>query len=126
MPAASPPVYSGAITVCATETLNAMTFATGLSNSAVTTAAYTINLATPRLNFASGFRSTSAGHFNGPMGARPRRAKPGLPHQSTSRRSPADFTFQATSAIADGFTFAIQKSAGGIDALGSGGAELGD
>ena len=36
-----------------------------------------------------------------------------------------DFNFQATSATADGFTFALQKSSGGITALGNGGADLG-
>jgi hypothetical protein len=134
-PTASSPVYSGAITVSATEALNAMAFATGFPNSAVATAAYTINLATPAVTFASGFTSTTLSLINGAT------IKSGALQWTDGGQTevrdawfttpvnvPAfttDFAFQATSATADGFTFAIQKSAGGINALDNGGAELG-
>ena len=60
-PTTSSTVYSGAITVSATETLEAIAVETGYTNSAVATAAYTINplLPAPTFSPAAGTYTTS-------------------------------------------------------------------
>jgi hypothetical protein len=60
-PTANSAVYSGAITVSSTETIEAIALASGYTNSAVTSAAYTINLptATPVFSVSSGTYTTA-------------------------------------------------------------------
>jgi len=133
-PTASSAIYSGPITVSATQTLNAIAVASGVSDSAVGSAAYTISAATPTINFGSGFTSANLNLYGATIsggalqltdggGGENRLAwylKPVNVQAFTS-----DFNFQNTAAVADGFMFIIQNSANGVWALGGSGGNLG-
>jgi hypothetical protein len=133
-PTTSSTVYSGAITVSATETVEAIAIATGHSTSAIASAAYTISSVAPTVNFSSGFTSTGlnlvgASIVSGALeltdgGAGEQRAA-WFTTPVNVQSFTTTFEFQLTSATADGFTFAIQNSAPGVWAIGGNGENLG-
>ncbi len=134
-PTTSSSVYSGAITVSATETLEAMAVETGYANSPVATAVYTISLpGTTYINYVANEFNTSALNLNngatvtggmlqltdGGVGEdRSAWFATEVPVQSFI----TNFTFEQLNAAADGMTFAIQS--GGVWALGDPGGGLG-
>ncbi len=122
-PTTSSAVYSGPITVSSNETLEAMAVETGYTNSPTATAAYVINPnAAPVINFPSGFASSqdqltllgstqltgSSVQLTGASGAEAGAAWFATPVNVQSFAT--DFSFQLTSASADGFTFAIHNN----------------
>jgi len=133
-PTTSSSLYSGAVTVSASETLEAIAVATGYSNSAVATAAYTISSTAPTINFGSGFTSSNlnllgSSIVNGALrltdgGSGEERAAWVMTPVNVQAFT-TTFTFQQTSAVADGFTFAIQNSSPGVWAVGGNGGSLG-
>lgn len=139
-PTASSAVYSSAIAVGATETIKALTVASGYTNSSVSTGTYTISTSgsggggTSTINFASGFSATGM-QFNGNAALNGNRLQ--LSDTSTTFEDSSafwnqkvnvqvftnDFTFQITNPGADGMTFTIQGAT--PSALGGSGGSLG-
>lgn len=136
-PTTSSSVYSGAISISSTTTLQAIAVKSGYTNSTVAAATYTISTTTTSTNlpnYANGFSATnlnlvyraglSSNVLNlttgsGQIGAAWFTKK--VPVSSFT----TDFTFQLTNATADGFTFTIQNSSSNVWALGYGTAGLG-
>ena len=133
-PTTSSTVYSGPITVSATETLNAIAVATGFSTSAVGSAAYTIAAVAPVINFSTGFTSTGLNLLGASITNNALEVTNGTAGEAHAawyttpvnvQAFTSDFTFQDTSATADGMTFAIQNASPGIWAVGGNGGSLG-
>jgi hypothetical protein len=133
-PTTSSTVYSGPISVSATETLNAIAVATGYTTSSDAAAIYTIGAAPPIINFASGFTATGLNLLGATIvnstleltdgnGGEERAAWFTTPVNIQSFTT--SFNFQETSATADGFTFTIQNYAPEIWSVGGNGADLG-
>ncbi|HXO05503.1 MAG TPA: L-type lectin-domain containing protein, partial [Candidatus Sulfotelmatobacter sp.] len=91
---------------------------------------------TPNINFASGFTSSTGLQFNGSAilsnsqleltnGGEMEAGSVFFTTPININSFTTNFTFQLTSAVADGFTFAIQNSSGGVTALGPTGGGLG-
>jgi hypothetical protein len=134
-PTTSSTKYTGAITVSTSETITAMAAETGYNNSRLTLAVFTINTGgTTLINFGTnGFSAASLSVNNGASvisGDLQLTDGGSGENRSAWYSTPVpigsfvtDFSFQQSSAAADGMTFTIQNS--NIWALGYGGSGLG-
>ena len=135
-PTTASPVYSGPITVGATETINAMAVSSGFSNSLVASGTYTLNIGQTGINFTTGFAGTQGTTmiFDGNTDLDDTRLQ--LTNGTTGEASAAwyyqqvnvqafntEFSIQLSNPVADGMTFAIQGE--NLAALGASGAGLG-
>ena len=132
-PTTNSTVYSTAVNISATTTLKALAVKSGLNNSAVATAVYTIGAA-PTINYNAGFTATNLA-LNGTSvlnGSRLRltNSASGASKASAWYKTPVniqkfttDFQFQLSQPNADGMAFVIQNS--GTTAIGAGGGALG-
>ncbi len=135
-PTTASTLYSTAIAVSATETIKAIAVATGYTNSAVASAAYTITTTTapPVINFPTAFTATGLNLYgpsivNGALvltngGA----GESNIAWYTTPvnvQKFTTDFTFTETNATADGFTFTLQNAPAGIWAIGGNAYQLG-
>jgi len=133
-PTASSTLYTGAITVSATETVKAIATATGYSASSVSSAAYTISSTAPVVNYATQF-STTGLYFNGAKvvnnalqltdGGGAEGHSVWFTTRVNVQKFTTDFDFLQTSATADGFAFVVQGAPKNIYAVGGNGASLG-
>jgi hypothetical protein len=131
-------LYSGPVTVSATELIEAIATAPGYSTSAVGSVAYTINGGTtPIINDPSGFLNSTGLSLVGGATVTGNMlqlstAAGGVQSNAVWYATPvnvqkftADFDFQIVSPAGDGFTFALQNSAAGVNAIGMAGGGLG-
>jgi hypothetical protein len=118
-PTTSSTMYSGPITVSATETIEAIAVETGYTSSSVVMAAYTIGAVTTYINYPSGGFTGSALSLNygaSVTGGLLQLTDGGADEERSAwfttkvpvQAFTTNFTFQLSNASADGMTFAIQ------------------
>jgi hypothetical protein len=134
-PTTSSTRYTGPFTVNSTETIKAIVIASGYTNSAVATAAYTIQAATPSINLGAGFAASQGkmvlngtAQLNGSglqltNGATSQEGSAWYATPVNVQSFTTNFTFQLTNPEANGITFTIQNQ--GPAALGMFGTGLG-
>jgi hypothetical protein len=128
--------YTTPIAVTSTSTIKAIASSSGLNDSPVATATYTINPNATVINFGIGFSTPTGMQLNGSTDLDDSRLQ--LTNGGQSEAGSAffttpvnisnfttDFTFQLSDAQADGMTFTIQNSSAGATALGPAGGGLG-
>jgi len=135
-PTTASTVYSGPITVGATETVNAIAVSAGFKNSLVASGTYTLNIGQTGIDFTTGFAGTQGTTmiFDGNADLDDTRLQ--LTNGTTGEASSAwfaqqvnvqafntEFSFQLSNPVADGMTFAIQGE--NLTALGASGEGLG-
>ena len=136
MPTLASQLYTGPFTIISSETVNAVAFVSGVGQSNVATAAYVIQDGGEAINFAGGFANAQGLSFNGnaanlndgtlKLTDTARTFEAGSVFFNVPvdvRQFQTSFTFQLTSAAADGFTFTIQSNSPTV--VGPGGGGLG-
>jgi Legume lectin domain/Chitobiase/beta-hexosaminidase C-terminal domain len=120
-PTASSTLYTGPITVGASETIAAIAIDPAEQNSNVATAAYVIQAAGSSINFGGGFSSTTGLTLNGSTlatndtrlqltnGQKDESGSMFWSQPTGIQQFTTDFEFQLSLAQGDGFTFAIQN-----------------
>ena len=135
-PTTSSTKYMGPVSVGVTETVSAIAVASGLSNSAVASGLYTIDLGVSSINFASGFANGGMNMLgSAKLNGSSLELTDGGPNEAAAAwyqvevnipSFATDFTFQitpGTNPTAEGFTFAIQGN--NSTAVGLPGGDLG-
>lgn len=134
-PTTSSAKYTGAFTLTSSAAVQAIAAATGFTNSAVASAAYTVTTVTaPNVNFGSGFAGENSLTLNAGAviaGSRLRLTDGGANEARSAffttpvnvAQFTSDFSFQLTNPSGDGFTFTIQGV--GATAVGPSGGGLG-
>ena len=133
-PTTSSTPYTGAFQLTSSGTVEAIAVASGYSNSAVASAAYTVQAGASTINFSSGFAGETTLTLNGSAalnGSLLQLTNTGKDEAGSAFFSTLvsvtnftnAFTFQDTSAKADGLCFVIEAS--GPTALGGDGGSLG-
>ena len=138
-PTASSSLYSGPITVSATETLQAIAVAANYTNSSMASATYTITgsggAAPTGIAYSNGFVGSKL-KFNGSAalagsslqltnGGKAQAGSVWFPTKVSVSGFTTDFDFQLPTSVSDGFTFTIHNSAKLNWAIGGNGSGLG-
>jgi hypothetical protein len=122
-PTTSSTKYAGTFTLTSSATVKAIAAASGFTNSAVASSAYTVTpVGAPTINFGSGFSGETSLTLNGGATISGTRLRitdgGGTEARSAFYTTPVniaqfttDFSFQLTNPNADGFTFTVQGSA---------------
>ena len=134
-PTTSSTKYTGAFTLTSSATVKAIAVASGFTNSAIASSAYSVTTSTaPDINFSAGFAGETSLTLNGGAiisGSRLRLTDGGANEARSAffttpvnvAQFTSDFSFQLTTPNADGFTFTIQGA--GATAVGPSGGGLG-
>jgi hypothetical protein len=114
--------------------VKAIAVASGYTNSAIGSAAYTISATAPTINFASTFTATGLNLVGSKVVSGALQLTDGGAGEGRAawwtkkvnvQKFTTDFNFQQTAATADGMTFAIQTAPAGVWAVGGNGGSLG-